>query len=328
MSGPPASPLLGAGPFAVDLDGGPGAATVGYGKAYVTTYRAGAPALAVASVPGSGFTGRPPGLAAAELTVEVAGPAFLDAYTSGDNTRVVATDSMKNLVLVVAAEAGCATVEGLAAAVAARVLAEWADVATVRVSGRELPYAAQPLAGGGVSGQSWRRLGGAHQVASVTVDRAAGTIELLGGIDELELVRLSGSSFAGFVRDRFTTLAETEDRPLPVGVRARWWYADPGAAGAAGDPAGYVAREQVTDLLGLLLHELASRSIQELVLTWARRLLAAYPAIGRVWLEAENRTWAAPPVAPALGSPRAWTVPQPMFGLIRLDLARDGGGEP
>ncbi|MCZ4492544.1 MAG: pucL, partial [Conexibacter sp.] len=38
-------------------------------------------------------------LLAADVSMEVLGQGFLPAYTDGDNTNVVATDTMKNVIL-------------------------------------------------------------------------------------------------------------------------------------------------------------------------------------------------------------------------------------
>jgi urate oxidase len=46
-----------------------------------------------------------------------------------------------------------------------------------------------------------------------------------GGIEDLLVLRSSGSAFSGFDRDRFTTLPETEDRILATVVAAEWDHA-------------------------------------------------------------------------------------------------------
>ena len=87
-----------------------------YGKAAVPVYRHHATPLAgLAPVPESAFTGRSNALFAALVTVEVFGDSFLPSYTEGDNSMVVATDSMKNLVLRESGSWGGATLESLPA---------------------------------------------------------------------------------------------------------------------------------------------------------------------------------------------------------------------
>ncbi|HEU0113296.1 MAG TPA: 2-oxo-4-hydroxy-4-carboxy-5-ureidoimidazoline decarboxylase, partial [Thermomicrobiales bacterium] len=73
---------------------------ISYGKRRVPVYRVYArPLEGVAAVPESTFRGRSNTLLAAEVDVEVFGDDFLPAYTVGDNSTVVATDSMKNFIL-------------------------------------------------------------------------------------------------------------------------------------------------------------------------------------------------------------------------------------
>ena len=73
---------------------------ISYGKASVPVFRHFATPLAgLPEVPESAFRGRDNVLFANEITVEVFGDNFLPAYTRGDNSSVVATDSMKNFIL-------------------------------------------------------------------------------------------------------------------------------------------------------------------------------------------------------------------------------------
>jgi len=77
-----------------------------YGKARVTFYRLG---------------GAVPPLAAS-VDIDVFGERFLAAYTEGDNSQVVATDTMKNFVYAVAAEYAGSTLLGLTAFLGRRLL--------------------------------------------------------------------------------------------------------------------------------------------------------------------------------------------------------------
>ena len=44
------------------------------------------------------------------------------------------------------------------------------------------------------------------------------------GIADLKLIKVKGSSFAGFVRDEYTTLPESSDRPLFIFLDIAWTY--------------------------------------------------------------------------------------------------------
>ena len=72
-------------------------AHIAYGKANVSFYRTyAAPLVGVTPIPESAFTGRPNVLFAYDVEVEVLDQTLAPAYTEGDNSLVIATDTMKN----------------------------------------------------------------------------------------------------------------------------------------------------------------------------------------------------------------------------------------
>ena len=88
--------------------------TISYGKSHVPLYRVYAqPLTGITAIPESTFTGRPNTLFALEVDVEVFGNNFLPAYLVGDNSSVVATDSMKNFILRQGLNYTGSTFEGL-----------------------------------------------------------------------------------------------------------------------------------------------------------------------------------------------------------------------
>jgi urate oxidase len=77
---------------------------------------------------------------ACEVSVEVLGENFAPAYTEGDNSNVVATDTMKNFILREAAAYSGATLEGFLAHIGDRMIATYPVMEALRVSGRELRF--------------------------------------------------------------------------------------------------------------------------------------------------------------------------------------------
>ena len=116
---------------------------ISYGKLRVPLYRVYArPLSGVTPIPESAFTGRGNVLLGVEVDLEVFGDAFLGAYTEGDNSRVVATDSMKNIILRQSLAYDGATIEGLLAHLGRQFLGAYEDMRSVRLSAREFPFAA------------------------------------------------------------------------------------------------------------------------------------------------------------------------------------------
>ena len=75
-------------------------ARISYGKLEVPVHCVGvAPLHGLPSIPESPIVALDSGLLALDVSMEVLGQGFLAAYTEGDNRSVVATDTMKNVIL-------------------------------------------------------------------------------------------------------------------------------------------------------------------------------------------------------------------------------------
>jgi len=289
---------------------------IGYGKHEISFYRAHAtPLQAVPPIPESDFTGRSNLLLAGVATVDVFGDNFLPAYTEGDNRDVVATDTMKNFVYAMTLEYTGATTEGLAAFLGRRFLDTYAHVRRVRVRIEETPFR-------DLSDKLLAAAGGDRGMASVDVARE-GLVDVECARLDLRLIKLTGSAFAAFQRDRFTTLPDVQDRPLHVYLDVGWRYSDPQAA-LAGTAAGLVPSEQVRDLVAHTFDNFVSMSIQHLVHEMGVRLLDRFGALSEVSFSAQNRLWDTSGVSERDPKVRVFSNPKPAHGHITLRLQRDG----
>ena len=291
-----------------------------YGKAEVTVYRThAAPLRGVTRIPESAFVGRDNHIFAARVDVEILGTGFLAAYTEGDNRNVVATDTMKNFVYATALEFTGATHEAFAAVLARRFLATWPHLESLRVSCEELPFTQH-------SGALHGRSRDDFATAEVTASRVAGAptvTEARSGRHGMQLIKLSGSSFAQFVRDDYTTLPDMVDRPLYIHFDADWRYADP--ADATGERVmTYVAPEQMRDLFARIFDEFNSRSIQHLVHEMGRRTLERFPQLVEISFDAQNRLWDTALTSEQDSKVKVYTDPRGTYGRIGLVMRRDG----
>jgi urate oxidase / 2-oxo-4-hydroxy-4-carboxy-5-ureidoimidazoline decarboxylase len=262
---------------------------IGYGKEAVSVYR----------------TDGVSTLFAAEIGMTARGEAFVPSYTEGDNTRVVATDSMKNFIHVTALDYGEDSLEGFLDLLARRFLDTYAQVDRIELTGRETPFARR-------SEQSFQHVGGDYAVAELALDRD-GTLEHRSGREGIRLMKLTGSSFEGFVRDEYTTLAESRDRPLFIHLDVHWRNED-FARRADG--------EEVRDAVAETFAAFESASIQELVYEMGVRLLDRFRELAKVSFVGENRLWDTAQVSGADERVRVYTDPRPPYGRIELTLAR------
>lgn len=301
-------------------------ARIHYGKAAVTSYRThAAPLRGLTAIPESPFTSRDNALMGAEIEIDERSEACLPAYTEGDNSMVVATDTMKNFIHAVGLEFGGSTLEGWLAHIGRRFLERYEQMSHVHVAGREIPFAPVEIEGGRVSDRVFSAVRGDHGTAAVVLVRDGDTVEvadLLSGRADLRLVKLSGSAFAAFARDEYTTLPERTDRALHVFMDVGWRYAQPEIA-IAPDPASYVSSEQVRDLIGTVFDGFVSKSIQHLVHEVGQRMLERWPQLTEASFEAQNRTWELPHVSTDDDRVRVYTDPPAPYGRIGLVLQRE-----
>ncbi len=308
-------------------------ATISYGKAAVSVYRTYArPLRGVPPIPESPFTGRANNLFACAIAVEVFGADFLPAYTQGDNRNVVATDTMKNFILRQALAYPGATLEGFLLFLGERFLATYPGMERLRLTGDEQPFDTVPVpdATNGAFDDSATLFSRSHNAsAHATLDlaRDGGDVVVAAhecGCRGLQLIKLTGSSFARFARDEYTTLPEVVDRPLFIHCDIAWQYAET-AAMLAPDPLDYIAAEQVRDCARVVFHQFVSKSIQHLVREIGLRLLERFPQMAAVSFAAQNRLWDTAFVSDDDPNVKVYTDPRPPYGTITLTLRREQG---
>lgn len=301
-----------------------------YGKAEVRVYRTQAePLTGITTIPESPFAGRDNALVAAEFEVVVRGTQFLDAYTQGDNRRVVATDTMKNFIHATSLTARARTLEEWLLEVGTAFLDTYPHMERLAMLGRDLlfPAVIVPAEDGFTSSDRlFSRDRCDHGTARLELERdEGGQVHITdheSGRSGLQLIKTTGSAFADFARDEHTTLPERPDRPLYIWCDIGWKYADASHAVLA-DPGRYVASDQVADLAVAVFHEFVSLSIQHLVNEIAGRMLERWPQLAEVSFDAQNRLWDV--VAESVDDPRVKTYsdPRPPYGHIGLILRRD-----
>lgn len=299
-----------------------------YGKLGVPVYLLGVPPLVgLRPIPESPVRERPNTVFAYELELEVFGESLLPSYTEGDNTMIVATDSMKNFILHHALDFPGTTPEALLHWIGTRFLTCYPHLSRVRLSALEIP--SQPIAipvdGVFVSSQTAVRFArGERAWTTLTIERTGSGLEVReheSGLRGLEVMKVGGSSFVGYIKDEYTTLPETTDRPLYVALDIAWRYEEPAAA-LEPQPSAYVAPEQVRDLAQVLFTTMADRSIQQLLYCLAQRMLERFPSLAEVALVGQNRTRQVVGISPADPSRKVLTDPFPAYGCIRLAMQR------
>jgi urate oxidase len=243
--------------------------------------------------------------------MEVLGQGFLAAYTEGDNASVIATDTMKNVILRQTLSYDGDTLDGLLEHLGAHFLASYPTMEGLRLWARRLPFAA-------VGERLYSLDGGDHAICELELaphDGGVRVVDRRGGVVGLRLLKTTGSAFTKFARDDATTLPERGDRPLFVHLDVRWRCGDPAA--------GQVAPEAIRATLLAVFDDFVSESIQHLVHEMGQVALARHPALAEISFRGENHTHD-PVHGPDAGDgdPKAYTAAFPAWGLITLTLQR------
>jgi urate oxidase len=166
------------------------------------------------------------------------------AHLTGDNAHVLPTDSQKNAVFALARD-GVGEIEDFALRLARYFVDSQPAVHRARVGIEQYGWDRIGLPGGPAPHSFVRAAG--TRTATATYD--GDTAWVVSGVTDLVVLNTTGSSFAGYVKDRYTTLPEAADRILATALDARWRHAAAPAAGIAnprdargvGAPTGSIA---------------------------------------------------------------------------------------
>jgi urate oxidase len=203
---------------------------------------------------------------------------FERSYTAAENAQVVATDTMKNTIYVLAHEHLGYENEPFAQCVATHFLDRHAHVSRVTVELDERVWTRMHV-GGAAHPHSFIQADVARPFTRLVASRTATAHE--SGIRDLIILKSTASGFEGFHRDELTTLPETSERILATAARATWLWTRA--------PASYrAAQRTIVDAMLVPFAQRHSPSVQATLFEMATAALEACPDIGRLTLTMPN----------------------------------------
>ncbi|MEU4441983.1 factor-independent urate hydroxylase [Actinosynnema sp. NPDC050801] len=198
-----------------------------------------------------------------------------DTHLTGDNAKVLATDTQKNTVYAFAKQSPVGEIEDFALRLGRHFVSSQEAISGARVL---------------VNEHSWERIeghdhsfvqgGNEKRTTAVTVDGERAWV--VSGVRDVVVLKSTGSEFHGFPRDEYTTLKETDDRILATSVTARWRYQGTGIDWA----------ESFTAIRRLLLTTFAAKhslSLQQTLYAMGEAVLRARPEVAEVRLSMPNK---------------------------------------
>ena len=215
-----------------------------------------------------------------ELTVQamVEGD-FARAYTHADNATCVATDTIKNVVNVVARENLALDNELFCRAVADKLLSSYPQVEQAFVSGHQTKWTR--LAFGGVPHPHGFVLdANGKPFCEVRATRSA--MSFASGVAGYTFMKSTESGWDNYARDSYTTIVETRDRMCATAMDARWDWSR--------DPADFTKTNET--ILSTMIEVFAttySASVQDSLYRMGEAALAAVPEVSKINLACPNK---------------------------------------
>ena len=215
-----------------------------------------------------------------ELTVRAMLTGHFDgAFTEADNTTSVATDTVKNIINVVARENLSLGNELFCAAVGRKLLDSYPEVDSATVTAHETKWARLAV-DGNPHPHSFLLDSNGKPFARVVATRSGTTTE--SGIAAFTFMKATESGWEHYIHDRFTTIPETHDRMAATAMDASWrWNAEPASYETAN-----------ATILGELLRVFAttySASVQDSLYRMGTAALAAVPEMSDISMSCPNK---------------------------------------
>jgi urate oxidase len=204
---------------------------------------------------------------------------FGASYTAGDNHNVVATDTIKNITNIVARENLGLSAEAFGAALGARFLERYPQVAKVAVEMTETVWRRATIAGA-PHDHSFVLDSNGKPFAEVDSTRE-GTV-VTSGINGYTFMKTTQSGWVEYVMDEYTTLPETTDRIAATAMDAHWTWRAP--------VADYTASNAL--ILSTMLEVFAttySKGVQDSLYRMGEAALAAVPELATISMACPNK---------------------------------------
>jgi len=205
---------------------------------------------------------------------------FEACFVNGDNTGLLATDTMKNTVYAVARNSTAATPESFGIEYASFIAGRNPQITHVRVYIEEKTWI-RIKADGVHHGSAFLQRGPDVATANVELPQG-GAPTVTSGVKGLVILKTSHSAFAGFKRDELTTLPETWDRLFGTEATITWIYSTP--------PTDFAAtRTAIMDSLLTTFANHDSLSVQQTLYAMAGEVLATQALVAEITQTLPNR---------------------------------------
>lgn len=251
-----------------------------------------------------------------DLNVSTAmrGP-FDPAHLIGDQSNVLPTDTQKNTAFAFAKSHGIDSIEHYGLELARHFVRDVVPVNGARIEIEEFAWE-RAVVDGVPHDHTWMRAGRETRTAAVTVDATGEYV--IGGFKDLIILKSTGSEFAGFLKDEYTTLQETKDRVMATSLVAKWRF-------ASSDVDWNAVYPEVKAIMIREFATLQSRALQQTLWHMGSAVIEQIPSIVEVRLTAPNKHHFVVDLAPfgLNNHGEVFIAADRPYGLIEAQVLRD-----
>jgi urate oxidase len=215
-----------------------------------------------------------------ELTVRAMVTGNFDgAFTNADNSTSLATDTVKNVINIVARENIALGTELFCAAVARKLLDNYVNVEAATVTAHETKWS-RLVVDGAPHPHSFLLDSNGKPFAKVMATRDGHTVE--SGVSGFTFLKSTETGWENYIHDQYTTIPETHDRILSTAMQASWrWSTEPASYAAA--------NETVLSTLMKVFATTYSWSVQDSLYRMGTAVLEAVPEIIDISMACPNK---------------------------------------
>ncbi|HEU4347999.1 MAG TPA: urate oxidase [Actinoplanes sp.] len=245
---------------------------------------------------------------------------FSAAHLTGDQARVLPTDTQKNTCYAYAKEKGLGAIEDYALTLARHFVDDVAPVEGARIEVDEYFWDRIEV-DGRPHEHSFVRRGQEIRTTVVTVDNDREWV--VSGLKDLVVLKSTGSEFRGFLADRYTTLQETSDRIMATSLVARWRY-------AGRDVDWDDTYAGIRAVLLARFAEVHSLALQQTLWEMGKAVLERFDAVAEIKFSAPNRHHFLVDLSPfKVDNPgEVFHADDRPYGLIQATVVRDDAEDP
>ncbi|MCU1410834.1 MAG: urate oxidase [Rhodoglobus sp.] len=253
------------------------------------------------------------------VTTALRGP-FAPAYLVGDQSNVLPTDTQKNTAFAYAKSAGIRSIEEYGLALARHFVNDVEPAEGARIEIEEFAWT-RAVIDGVEHDHTWTRTGAETRTAAITVDATGEYV--IGGFKDLVILKSTGSEFAGFLKDEYTTLPETHDRVMATSLVAKWRFDSASFDGT--DVDWNAVYPKVKSIMVREFATLQSLALQQTLWQMGRAVIEEIPSIVEVRLTAPNKHHFVVDLSPfGLDNPgEVFIAADRPYGLIEAQVLRD-----